>query len=77
MGSLGFDFLSVLPGDIVAIRVNTPTMSDYVGLVLHVIKSPRDPSCSSLIQVVDIDSGRISTVNADRVLGIIEKKMSL
>ena len=80
--ALEFEFLSILPGDTVAIRVtslhpNASNAIDYVALVLHVINSPRDPSCPSLIQVVDIDTGRISIVNADLVIGTFQNDISL
>jgi len=73
-------FLYLRPGSLVAIQVCDGESLDklvsykeafWIGHVISVIGSARDPDLCSLFQVLDIDSGFIKTVNADVVMGVL------
>ena len=74
------DFLSVQLGDYVAIK-NTHKFSssslegDYwLGKIIDCIGGARNPNSWTLFQVMNIDNGEISIINADTVEKIIKKK---
>ena len=70
------DFLAVKSGDFVVVEDDLLMMESspvdwWLGHVIHVIGGARDPSQTSLLQVADVDTGRIKTINADLVKGIL------
>ena len=65
-------FLSVIPCDIVIVWehpeiVGSDSNAWFMAGVLHVEGSARDPKAPSLFQVINVDTGVISFVNADCV----------
>jgi len=72
------EFLSVKPGDYVAIREEIKTCSPksgqnyyWFGEVIDCIGGARDPNSWTLFQVMNIDSGEITIINADIVVKIL------
>ena len=67
------NFLSIRPGDYVAIKsqYNCPSsqnIQDYwLGKVIYCIGGARDPNSLTLFQVINIDNGEVRIVNADTV----------
>ena len=73
------DFLSVQPGDYVAIK-NTHKFSssslegDYwLGKIIDCIGGARNPNSWTLFQVMNIDNGEITIVNADTIEKIMAR----
>ena len=72
------NFLSVKPGDCVAIKSqhhysSSQSVQDYwIGRVIYCIGGARDPNSWTLFQVINIDSGEISIINADTVENILK-----
>ncbi len=74
------DFLSVKPGDYITIKVernksfvSSSQVNNYwIGQVINCIGGARDPNAWTLFQVMDIDSGEISIINADTVDKILK-----
>jgi len=72
------DFLLVKSGDYVAIkRVEELTSSlnqnnHWIGQVINCIGGARDPKAWTLFQVINIDTGEISMINADMVEMILK-----
>ncbi len=64
-------FLEVKNGDFVVVALEEPSNDFWVALVLARIGSSTDPSANTLFQVVNIDTGLISIINADCVKDII------
>ena len=65
-------FLDVKCGDFVAISLEQDVSSNWwVGQVISRFGSSIDPSVNTLFQVVDVDTGAVSIINADCVRGII------
>ena len=65
-------FLSVKCGDFVVISAFSDRKVDWwVGYVIHRVGNSADPTVNTLFQVIDIDTGRVVTVNADVIRGII------
>ena len=72
-------FLSVCAGDFVIVSFGGPLHSSefpnwWLGYVLCVIASARDPSVNSLFQIVDVDTGSVRIVNADLVLAVLHSE---
>ena len=69
------DFLSIKPGDYIAIKAeksisysrSKKSESHWFGQVISCIGGARDPSAWTLFQVMHIDSGEIIIINADTV----------
>ena len=65
------DFLSAQPGDIAVIKkeefcqANIDKNHLWVGLIIHLASSARNPRSSSLLQALDIKTGVIKTINID------------
>ena len=77
--SVASGFLSVRPGDIVVVeehlRVVGADRADWwVAYVMHIVGGARDPSANSLFQVACVDTGKIRTINADVVKGILQQR---
>ncbi len=73
------DFLLIRPGDIVVVERSTSTAAIegvdwWAGHVIHAVGGARDPTANSLFQVVCVDTGLISIINADMVKGILRYK---
>ena len=74
------NFLSVKSGDYVAIKAeknNSSSLSKeyenyWFGQVINCIGGARDPSAWTLFQVMNIDSGEITIINADTVEMILK-----
>ena len=69
-------FLGVFPGDVVVVWDNpnlVDTNSDawWMGEVIFVEGSARDPKAPSLFQVADVDTGVLRWVNADCVQKVL------
>ena len=69
-------FLGVFPGDVVVVWDNpnlVDTNSDawWMGEVIFVEGSARDPKAPSLFQVADVDTGVVRWVNADCVQKVL------
>ena len=76
---MGLLFLSISVGDVVVVAKEASfpglTYSQYwLGFVICVFCSARDPSVNSLFQIVDIATGFVKTVNADLVLGVLVRQ---
>ena len=73
-----FNFLKVVPGDLVVVQDSSlereVSTGWWLGHVVHSICGARDPSSNSLFQVVDIDTGIVRTINADLVQGILRPR---
>tara|TARA_B100000963_G_scaffold294727_1_gene265451 strand:- start:184 stop:453 length:270 start_codon:yes stop_codon:yes gene_type:complete len=73
-------FLSVKPGDCVAIKSQShyslsQNIEDYwIGRVIYCIGGARDPSSWTLFQVINIDNGEVKIINADTVKMILMPK---
>ena len=74
------EFLYVKSGDYVAIA-NQKKLIDqrsqatfWIGKVINCIGGARNPNSWTLFQVINIDTGEISIVNADTVKRIINKR---
>ena len=71
-------FLTVRPGDYVVIKSEiyywAPNNEEsyWVGEVINCIGGARDPNSWTLFQVINIDSGEISIINADTVENILK-----
>jgi len=69
-------FLSVRLGDYVAIKDDSKYSSSisetnyWFGKVINCIGGARDPNAWTLFQVINIDSGEITIINADTVENI-------
>ena len=75
------NFLSVRPGDCVAIKSQrhyyslSQNIEDYwIGRVIYCIGGARDPSSWTLFQVINIDNGEVKIINADTVKMILKPK---
>ena len=69
-------FLGVFPGDVVVVwdnpnLVNTNSDAWWMGEVIFVEGSARDPKAPSLFQVADVDTGVVRWVNADCVQKVL------
>ena len=69
-------FLRVAPGDVVIVWehpeiVDSDSRAWWMGEVLFVEGSARDPKAPSLFQVSNIDTGEICFVNADQVQKVL------
>ena len=79
------NFLSVRPGDCVAIKSQhhycslSQNMQDYwIGRVIYCIGGARDPYSWTLFQVINVDNGEVKIINADTVeMILIPKKEEL
>ena len=65
-------FLGVKPGDVVVVwehpeRVDTDSTAWWMGEIIFMEGSARNPKAPSLFQIADVDSGVIRWVNADCV----------
>lgn len=72
-------FLGVIPGDIVIVWehpeiVGSQSSAWFMAGVLYVEGSARDPKAPSLFQVINVDTGIISFVNADCVERVFKAK---
>ena len=75
------DFLTVKPGDYIAIKAEKNSRSSlakdheshWFGQVINCIGGARDPNAWTLFQVMNIDSGEIMIINADTVEMILKK----
>ena len=75
------NFLFVRPGDCVAIKSphhyysSSQNMEDYwIGRVINCIGGARDPNSWTLFQVINVDNGEITIINADTVEMILTPK---
>ena len=75
------NFLFVRPGDCVAIKSPhryyslSQNMQDYwIGRVIYCIGGARDPNSWTLFQVINVDNGEITIINADTVEMILTPK---
>ena len=74
------NFLSVKPGDCVAIKSqhhysSSQSVQDYwIGRVIYCIGGARDPNSWTLFQVINIDNGEVNIVNADTVEMVLVPK---
>tara|TARA_B100001115_G_scaffold79015_1_gene58187 strand:- start:224 stop:472 length:249 start_codon:yes stop_codon:yes gene_type:complete len=74
------NFLSVKPGDCVAIKSqhhysSSQSVQDYwIGRVIYCIGGARDPNSWTLFQVINIDNGEVNIVNADTVEMVLAPK---
>ena len=65
-------FLSVECGNFVVISAFPDRKVDWwVGYVIHRVGNSADPMVNTLFQVIDIDTGKVVTVNADVIRGIL------
>ena len=69
-------FLGVFPGDVVVVwdnpnLVNTKSDAWWMGEVIFVEGSARDPKAPSLFQVANVDTGVLRWVNADCVQKVL------
>ena len=75
-------FLSVKAGDCVVIKSqrhhsSSQNIQDYwIGRVIYCIGGARDPSSWTLFQVINIDNGEVTIINADTVKMILMPKKS-
>ena len=65
-------FLGVKPGDVVLVwehpeLVDSSSSAWWMGQIIYVEGSARNPKAPSLFQIADVDSGVIRWVNADCV----------
>ena len=66
-------FLSVKCGDYVKIKGQPGLISDlWTGQVINCIGGARDPNAWTLFQVININNGEISIINADTVEEILK-----
>ena len=71
------EFLSVQPGDFVAIKNRrrlTSSKSEekyWFGRIIDCIGGARSPKSWTLFQVINVDSGEITIINADTVEKIL------
>ena len=71
-------FLSVKSGDYVAVKEQRPialskgSETHWIGQVINCIGGARDPYSWTLFQVINIDNGEISIINADTVEMILK-----
>ena len=79
MYSVAYEFLLVRRGDYVAIKDEQPYQktkkkeNDYwIGQVINCIGGARNPSSWTLFQVINIDNGEITIINADTVEKILK-----
>ena len=65
-------FLSVECGNFVVISGSPDSEDDWwVGYVIHRVGNSIEPMVNTLFQVIDIDTGRVFTINADVIRGVI------
>ena len=83
MSSATPEFLSVRPGDYVAIKneencedIKENNKNYWVGKVIVCIGGARNPNSWTLFQVANIDNGEISIINADIVEKILKSSES-
>ena len=83
MSSATPEFLSVRPGDYVAIKneencedIKEKNKNYWVGKVIDCIGGARNPNSWTLFQVANIDNGEISIINADIVEKILKSSES-
>ncbi len=66
-------FLSVKLGDYVLVDaaakadVSSCASDWWIGLVIHIVNGARKVSCNSYFQVINVDTGVVNLINADRV----------
>ena len=79
MSSATPEFLSVRPGDYVAIKneenceyIKVKNKNYWVGKVIDCIGGARNPNSWTLFQVANIDNGEITIINADIVEKILK-----
>ncbi len=73
--------MSVKPGDLVVVdedqsMENKSGDNWWLGHVIHAACGARNPEENSLFQVADIDTGRVKTINADLVKGVLRPTAS-
>ena len=75
------NFLSVRPGDCVAIKSqchyhsSSHNIQEYwIGRVIYCIGGARDPNSWTLFQVINVDNGEVEIINADTVEMILTPK---
>ena len=83
MSSAAPEFLSVRPGDYVAIKneencenAEEKNTNYWVGQVIDCIGGARNPNSWTLFQVANIDNGEITIINADIVEKILKPSES-
>tara|TARA_Y100001968_G_C19388020_1_gene733962 strand:+ start:1453 stop:1698 length:246 start_codon:yes stop_codon:yes gene_type:complete len=68
-------FLKVRKGDVVSIKDPLKPLNSnhryFIARVIYIVSSPRNPSFNSIFQVIEINTGFISYVNANLVCEII------
>ena len=69
-------FLGVKPGDVVIVwehpeLVNSDSTAWWMGEIIYMEGSARNPKAPSLFQIADVDSGVIRWVNADCVQKVL------
>ena len=69
-------FLGVKPGDVVVVwdhpeLVDSTSNAWWMGQIIYVEGSARNPKAPSLFQIADVDSGVIRWVNADCVRRVL------
>ncbi len=70
---MNHEFLYVKSGDLVAVKLSHSKKTDwYVAQVLNPVGSSLDPKVNTLFQVIDVDTGKVTVINADLVIGIIK-----
>ena len=83
MGSATSEFLFVRSGDYVLIKkeencedIKKKKNNYWVGQVINCIGGARNPNSWTLFQVVNIDNGEITIINADIVEKILKRSES-
>ena len=83
MGSATSEFLFVRSGDYVLIKneencedIKKKNNNYWVGQVINCIGGARNPNSWTLFQVVNIDNGEITIINADIVEKILKRSES-
>ena len=83
MSSATPEFLSVRPGDYVAIKneencedIKEKNKNYWVGKVIDCIGGARNPNSWTLFQIANIDNGEITIINADIVEKILKPSES-
>ena len=71
-------FLSVQVGDIVIIKSNDNDATErfWVGQVIHKAGNSLNPNENTIFQIANVDTGIISSINADLVIEILIKNIN-